>query len=80
MKPQDQRTNISNFGLNEQLKRAYNNLPVSIFSQVREELCKECYWGVGTFYARINSKRPVKELEIPIIIKVFEKYGVKVFN
>lgn len=80
MKEQKQKTNDESFELNRKLKEAYYNLPLSIYAQVRDELCKECYWSNVTFYSRINSVRPVKGIEIPIIIKVFEKYGVKVFS
>lgn len=80
MKEVKQRTNDATFELNRKLRDAYQSLPLSIYSQVRDELCKECYWSNVTFYSRINSVRPVKGIEIPVIIKVFEKYGVKVFS
>jgi len=70
----------NNMELNRELRDKYNNLPLRIHIEVRNDLCRELFWSPSTFYSRIQIRRRVREIEIPGIKKVFEKYGIEIFN
>lgn len=65
---------------NEELRNTYRSLPVKDYMNVRKELMEELGWAVNTFYARLNGRAKIRGLEVPIIKKVFEKYGYDIFN
>jgi hypothetical protein len=67
------------FEFNRKLKEALGNIPVKFSTQLRRELCNECGWTYATLNTRMNSVRAIKKPEIPVIKRIFEKYGIDVF-
>ena len=66
--------------LNLQFYTAYQSLPVSLYLNVKDELCEACFWTLVTFYNRLNGSRDIKEIEMDRIEQVFHKYGIQVFK
>jgi len=65
---------------NKQLHEMYKSLPVRDYLKVRQELMEELGWSNNLFYARLNGRALIRGLEVPIIRKVFARYGYEIFN
>lgn len=66
--------------MSRELKEAYDNLPYKLHLQAKKDLMEATYWSESLFYNRIQGRRIIKEIEIPVIRRVFEKYGVELFT
>lgn len=64
----------------EEFREMYKSLPVKYYLKVREELKEACGWSHYTFYARLNGRGPIKAGEVPIIRRVFAKYGYDIYK
>lgn len=65
---------------NKELRDAFYSLPGNIMITVQEEIQNELSWPYATFYSRMCGRRPVRNIEIPLLKKVFAKYGIEIFN
>lgn len=66
--------------LSRELKDAYDRLPYNIRMKVRDELLEAVDWSQPLFYFRINGRRLIRKIEIPVIKGVFARYGVAIFE
>ena len=66
--------------LSDQFHKAYYELPVGLYSEVKREIMEETGWKTSSFYNKLRGSRPFKKLEIKAVADVFRKHGVDVFN
>ena len=57
-------------------KKAYHSLPHNKLIEAREDICRACYWNIGTFRAKIAGKRFFRVYEIREIEKYFAERGL----
>jgi len=69
-----------NINLNREFNESYHNLPYEIVFQVKDDLLKDTGWSISTLYSRLCGRRALRHIEIPVIKRVFEKYGVEIFK
>ena len=66
--------------LTQEFRDAYYKLPMNVHLDVKRDIIKETYWSESLFYSRVQVRRFIKEIEVPIIKRVFEKYGYEIFK
>jgi hypothetical protein len=61
-------------------KEGYHSLPHNKMRGVRDEICKLCYWSVGTFKIKLAGKVPFRIYEIEMINKCFETHNLNAWT